>query len=520
MTRTAALLFALALAPADLGCKKDQAESRPARVGRTNVPAADPRLPAPHPLAAEPEAAVYLANPAALVAAAGAYMPAPPSLQAVAEWLLGTQGPADFAALVAGQLDGTRPWAGAHVAGEDIVYVPLTPAGTTKVAEFLRSYPAKGKFGAVSVPAPAWTPGSGAPRSGGTGVSGVRLAWVDQASNTLTLASTPEGLATGRELAIKYKAAPVWAVLGQARGQAWLGKFPYARTEVKGAGLHQLTVTAQATPGQALPLPRELAPGSLTGALQAAPLAVGVSSRWSGYRDGVRQVINGMQAGVNRAGFAAKMMLDPIVNQATRTLKHWNGRVLVGVGPARHIRLGFGADDPHAAHRTLLTLLRDIIDNLQLARMFVANIPNASLKKTASSPDIWLLTVNGISQNLPPDLRTITENGRLSVAFNGNAHGGGVFFVAGPKADSELKTWLDVIAKATPGRSSNDDLVAATLAVSPKALGPLLSAGPSEKLLPLVLGLSADREPTQVVVKLQSNGNRIEAELSGPALKP
>ena len=521
MSRLAALALALALAAPSGGCKK-QPQQRPVRQGRDEVAApADPRLPAAHPLAREPDAGAFVEAPAALALAADAFVPAAPSLAEAAELLLRTQGPDDWAQATAQALDGQRPWAGAHVAGEDVVHLPLTKARVDQVQGLLARYPKRGDFGAVELPRAGLELRGGdlIPTAGKPPAASARLrfAWVDAAGATLTLADTPEGLATGRELPRTYGGRPLWFSLGEARGKELLGRFPYGRIQGGGAGLHSLDITAVARPGQPLPVLRDLAPGALTGAL-SKDLAVGATTRWTGYKDAVRDAIHEMQAQVDRAGFAGKMMLDPIADQATRVLKTWNGRVLVGVGPARHVRVALGAEDPHAAHRGLLTLVRDISDNLQLARMFVSNVPNVALKKVGDTPDVWLLSVSGITNQLPAEVRTLADDGRLRVAFSSSAHAGALLLVIGPRADAELKTW---VAEANAGASGKDgmkDLASASLAAGPQALIPLLQAGDSpKKLLGAVLGLGADRAPTRVV--LRQVDQRFEISVRGPEPK-
>lgn len=517
MPRHAVLALALAFAGLSVlggtGCKKQQ--QRPTRVGRDDVtaPAADPRLPAPHKLSREPDAALHVAAPAELLAAANAYVPATPTLGKLGEFVLGTQGPAELAQGIAAQLDGTRAWTGAHVAGEDILQLPLVRGGANKVQDLLARYPKRGDFGAVELPPAALQVRDGELVTSTGGPK--RLAWVDAGAGTLTIAGTLEGLATGRELAKAYGARPVWGTLVEARGKILLGRFPYGRISATGEGLHELDITAAARPGQKLPVMRDIAPGALSGALQGKEIAAGASTRWTGYKEAVREAIHQMQVQVDRAGFAGKMMLDPIADQATRVLKMWNGRALVGIGPARHIRVGLGADDPHAAHKALLTLLRDITDNLQLARMFVSNIPNASLKRIQENPDIWLLTVSGIANQIPADYRTLLDDGRLRVAFNGHAHAGALLVVVGPKADSELKQWVTE-SSAAPAGKDGKDLAAVTLAVSPEAVAPLLKITTLEKLLPALLNLSADREPTRVVMRQVEE--TYEITVRGPAI--
>ncbi len=519
MSRLAALALALALAGSSGGCKK-QPQQRPDRVGRdaAAVPAAaaDPRLPAAHKLAKAPDAGAFVESPAALALAAGAFMPTPPPLALIGELLLSTQGPADWAKATSEQLDGQRPWSYVHVAGEDVTHLPLTKAGVAQTQKLLARYPRRGDFGAVELPRPAleMIGGTFAPP---TAVSKPRLAWVDEASATLTIAVTPAGLATGRELPRTYGGRPLWFSLGEARGKELLGRFPYGRIEGTGAGLHSLDITAAARPNQPLPTLRDLAPGALSGAL-SKDLAIGATTRWTGYKEAVREAIHQMQAQVDRAGFAGKMMLDPIADQATRVLKMWNGRVLVGVGPARHLRVALGAEDPHAAHRALLTLVRDISENLQLARMFVSNVPNVALKKVGDDPDVWLLSVSGISNQLPAEARTLVEDGRLRIAFSSSAHGGALLLVVGPKADAELKGWVADTNAGTSGKEGMKDLASATLAVGAGALIPLVQSGDNvNRIIGAVLGLGADRTPTRVV--LRQVEQRFEISVRGPEPK-
>jgi hypothetical protein len=497
--RTAPYALALALALGGVACKKQQ-QSPPARKGRVDTPAApaDPRLPAPHRLSAEPAAAAHLANPAATLAAAAAFSTEVPPFAELAEQVLATQGPADLAKAMAPHVDPDAAWTGAHVSGEDILQIPLKRASVGTVDALLRKYPKQGEFGAVALPRPALELRGGniAPPAGNPPT---RLAWVDTRAGTLTLAGTPAGLATGRLLAPQYGKRPLWFTVDDTRGPALLGKFPYARVTGTGDGVADVDITAAAKPGKELPGVKDLAPGAFPGMHTGPGIAVAASTRWTGYKEAVRELTHQLQTIVNNAGFAGKMMLDPIADQATRVLKSWNGRVFAGVGPARHVRVGLGADDPAAAGKGLLTLLRDITENLQLARMFVSNVPNAGLKK--ASDDIWLLTVSGIANQIPAAYRTILDDGRLRIAFASSPHAGGVLVVIGPRADAELKTWLAAAATGASGKDGTRDLAAFTLAAGAKSLDPLLGKSRLEDVLKEVLALSADQPPTQVVVR-------------------
>jgi hypothetical protein len=501
--RIAPIALALSLALGGAACKKQQQQT-PERRGRADSPAAvpaDPRLPAPHRLSQEPPAGAHFADPAAMLAVAATYSSEVPTFAELAELVLATQGPADWAKAMAPHLAADAAWTGASVAGEDVLHIPLKRSDVAQAEALLAKFPKAGEFGAVTLPRPALElrqskigPPAGTPPP--------RLAWIDGRNATLTIAGTPQGLATGRTLAAQYGKRPLWLTLENARGEALFDKFPYGRVTAIGDGTHDLDVVATARQGQELPQRRDLAPGAFPGMHAGPGLVAAASTRWTGYKDAVRETTHRLQTMVNNAGFAGKMMLDPIADQATRVLKTWNGRVFVGVGPARHVRLALGADDPNAAGRGLLTLLRDIIDNLQLARMFVSNVPNAGLKKVADDPDIWLLTATGLANQIPADYRTLLDDGRLRIAFANSAHCGGLLVVVGPKADAELKTWLAAAIAAAPGKDGLKDLVDVTFAVGAKSLDPLLQQAENPgDFARAALALSADQPATQVVVR-------------------
>lgn len=510
--------LAAALVLAAPGCKKTPespgtAHARKGRDDSARPAPAGPRLPEPHRLAKEPDAGAYLAKPAALLSSLDAYIPQAPALASIAELVLGTQAPADLASSLARHVVGDRPWAGVHVAGEDIIAIPVRPG--PDLAAALKPFPPRGDFGAVELPAPAI---DAAQRDGRPPAA--RLAWLDGQTNTLVFASTLQGLATSRQLAATYGGRPVWGTLSAARAAAFIPDFPYARVGVVGEGLHSLDLTALAVSGRPLPSPRDIVPGALTGMLASPEIALGASTRWPGYKKAVSDAIRELNANVDRAGFAAKMMLDPMVDQAAKVLRRWNGRAMLAVGPANHIRIGLGADEPIPAHRELLGLLRTILDNLQLARMF-ADVPAASMRKVADEPAaVNLLTVDGLSRNVPAIARPVfDEKGRLRVAISASEHGGGILLVIGPDPGPVLTRWLGQLSAGQAAKSTTDDLVAGVLAVSPEHLETLMREPPKEMaLLGAILGLTADREPTRLVV--EQKPDRYHAAVRGPEVSP
>lgn len=510
-----AALAAAALVLAAPGCKKAPKSAdptaqadRPTRRGRVD---SGPKLPAPHELSKEPDAGAFVGEPATVLAGVRSYLSEAPPLPTFARLVLATQAPAELAGELAPHVVGDRPWSAVHVAGEDIVVLPV--AQHPDVAAALAGLPARGDFGAVELPAPALdiSPRDGDPPA-------PRLAWLDGQTHNLVFAATLPGLATSRHLARTYGARPLWGTLAAARAKALVPEFPYARVAAVGEGLHALDLTAFAVPGAALPVPKDIAPGALTGMLRGPDIAVAGSTRWPGHKKAVGDIIRQINAAVDQAGFAAKLMLDPLADQAARALRRWNGRVLVAVGPARHLRAGLGADDPAAAQRDLLAFFRSLLDNLSLARMFV-DVPGASLRKHSDSPQVHVLTVDGLSRNVPAAARPVLDDkGRLRVAFGVSERAGGVLVVVGPDPGPVAQQW---IAAADQGddRAAADDLVAGVFSLGPERLRTVLEALQAQSqaaFVSAVLGLDADREPTTFVV--EQKPDRYHATVRGPEL--
>ncbi|MCY1010559.1 hypothetical protein OV079_34345 [Nannocystis pusilla] len=293
-------------------------------------------------------------------------------------------------------------------------------------------------------------------------------------------------------------------------------EFPYARVAAAGQGLHVLDVHVLEAPGKPLPSSPDLANGALTGMLKVPELAAGVSTRWPGHKKAVADAIKQMNAGVDRAGFAAKLMLDPLVDQAAKALRRWNGRVLLGAGPARHLRLGLGADDPAAGYRDLVGCLRTLVDNLSLARMF-ADVPGASFK-VGDNPTVYLLSVDGVSRHVPAVGKPLLDDrGRLRVALAADERAGGLLVVIGPEPLPVIQRWAKAAGEGEPAKNSADDLLSAVLAVSPERLKPLLQTTSQSLLVTGALGLDADRDPTLMV--LQRKPDRYFATVRGPELE-
>ena len=115
---------------------------------------------------------------------------------------------------------------------------------------------------------------------------------------------------------------------------------------------------------------------------------------------------------------------------------------------------------------------------------------------------------------MPADLRTLTEDGRLRLAFSSSAHAGAVLVVVGPRADAELKTWVAEANAGVSGKEGMKELASATIAISPGSLIPLLQSGDRRDWTKTLLGLTADRSPTRVM--LRQVEQRFEISIRGP----
>ena len=83
---------------------------------------------------------------------ASAALPGVPPLMNVAALLIATQAPADLAERLAPLVADRRPWVGARVAGEDILFLPLREGELDAAASALEGYPTATDFGAVELP--------------------------------------------------------------------------------------------------------------------------------------------------------------------------------------------------------------------------------------------------------------------------------------------------------------------------------------------------------------------------------
>lgn len=480
------LALALSFAVADTGCKRESGKTRVHRPGRAAV-----SLPEPLPIPDTPDAGIHLAAPGAFFSDLAQFVPLEPGR--VVAGILREQTAANLADTIAPHIDTTAAWDGMRLqtgsAAEEILHLPVAAAGVDQVASALANLETRGDFGARVLPPKA--PGAQS-----------RLAYLDPQNASLTIADSLRGLATGPSLTQAAK-ADLWARLDGNFARGFSGDFPFASVEVAGTQLKDLTVTAYFGPGG--PLDTQLSPGALTGLLAAPGLAVGATARWSEHRTWVKQTIGQLKRQVDKAGFAAQMVLGKLVNQASTVLRSWNGKVFVGIGPKGHLAFGFGSDDPDKSKRALLATLNTAIGNLSMLRMFAKNVPQIGLRKQGSA---HLLTIIGIKNAVGPQLAPLLdERGRLRIAFASNPQVGAVYGLIGADAGNAIAGFGGAL---TPNAKAEQHLVAAQIAVDAAALAPLRQQPQQFDPGPL-FALAPSQPPIYLIV--QQFGDRYELRL-------
>jgi hypothetical protein len=489
----------LALGLVAAGCKTST--SGGAREARTQRQARVPGLPKPLPLPAEPVAALHVAKPSdALTTLAALIASDDPDLRAVLGRLVASL-PAGIETELVAHVDLERPWSAAIIDDQAISYVPIARESLDVVARLLEGKPAVGSFGAVDLGRPGGAPGA-------------KLAWLDQDAAALTLADTPEGLATGRELARAYGKEPLFATLDGERLRRLGLEASIGRVTATGVGLHDFEVTADGVVIDRAELDM-LADGALTGMLESPQVALGLSTKYAAHDEIVRSVLSEATRQVNRQNFLVRGTLQDMLRRGASVLRSWNGRVLAGVGPSRHLLLAFGANDVGTAQTATLHLVRGVIDNLSLARTFGVSVPTVRFAKnhaSAAGTSVHVVSLSRARNFLPSAAAPlIDDRGDLRVAMGFAERAGGAMMVVGPDAPDVLAQWLGQIEGATPASDSRGDLVAATVAVGPRSLAPLFTDTSGRA----ALQLSADTKPTRMVVR--RSGERWTMTVKGSA---
>ncbi|MCX4240899.1 hypothetical protein [Paraliomyxa miuraensis] len=459
-----------------------------------------PGLPRPLRLPDDAPIVIHVEAPGDALAGLSAYDPQLPDgrgllLQAVQR----LPGAGELEQTLAGAIDLDRPFDVASVEGQLIVQVPVVPARVDSIAALLADKPAVGRFGAVDLQ-----------RTAGPGP---KLAWLDRETSTLTLADDERGLATGRHLARAYGKQPLRVQLQGAEARKYAPQLVLEQLELRGAGPHDFELEAKGVPDEAFEPLAALQPGALTGLLESPRIAVGASSKYAHYDRDVKQILAEAKRNVDRQNFLIKGTLEDLLRRFGSVLRSWNGRTMVGVADD-HVLLGLGTDDTKKMGGALFHLITGLIDNLDLARSIGISVPRIRFqrnKTAAAGSNISVIALEDARKYVPREAASLVDGRgdlRIAVAFPSRAGAGMV--AIGPECHDVLGKWLEDVAAATPAKDSENDFIAATVAVDPAAVEPLLQGGDPAA----ILGLSAAREPTQI--EIERDGDAVKVRVRGP----
>jgi hypothetical protein len=508
------VLFSLSLALfAAPACKRTQTASdatpgtKAAGASASTPPKRErrkPGMPRPLRLPADAPIVIHVESPGDAIAGLHAYAPELPVGRSLLQQLVQQlPGAGELEQQLAGAVDLARPLDVASVDGQLIVHVPILPARVESVVALLADKPPVGRFGAVDLQRGA--------------VTGPKLAWLDREAGTLTLADDERGLASGRHLAKAYGKQPLRVQLQGAEARKYAPQLVLEQLDLQGAGLHDFELEAKGVPPEVFAQLEALQAGALTGLLQSPRIAVGASSKYAHYDRDVKKLLADAKRTVDRQSFLVKGTLEDLLRRFGSVARSWNGRTMVGVGPKNHLLVGVGAQSPQKLGGALFHLVNGILDNLELARTIGIEVPKLRFQRnkgSAAGHNISVLALEDARRYLPPEATPLLDGKgdlRIAVAFPERSGAGMV--VIGPDCNTVLGQWLEDTAAATPASDSESDFVAATVAVDPTALAPLLSGGDPAALL----GLSAVREPTRVTVA--RNDDVVKVRVQGPEVE-
>lgn len=460
--------------------------------------AQQPALPRALPLPDRPPAAVHVAAPAQVLAAIGSTND---DGRALLRRIVAEGGPRFETGLI-DHLDLERAWSGALVGGQPIVALPIDRDHLGQVVNLLAGKKPSGEFGAVELARPE-------------GELGPRLAWLDRTSSTLYLADDLPGLATGPELARAYGKHRLFATLDGEQLRSHGAPFDLGRITAEGesvADFHVRTDSATGVPGL-----DQISEGALTGLLTSPELLAAGTSRYAHYQQTVKKMIGDATRTVAEQNFLVRGVLEDMLKRYNAVLRSWNGRVLLGLGPQRHVALALGADDPKKATGAVAGLIDAAIDNIELARNFGIDAPRLRFKRNKANSagvSIHVLAVEGARKQLPSEVASLVDDkGDLRIAFAGSDHAGAVMVMVGPTCDAALARWIDSTKGATAGHETKGDLVSASFAGDAESLTSLAES----QSIAALFGLAPKRAPTVAVVKRAGQG--FDAHVRGPAPK-
>ncbi len=450
------------------------------------------RLPEPLPLPADPRAAAWIASPSQAIARLEPYSPVAVDARAAGRELLAATTTTELAELISAAIDLDAPFANVVLDEEEVIRLSISADQRTGLQAALAKLDKVGEFGAVALPRPPLAEGEPPPRAGR---AKAWLAWIDeQDGGALVLANSERGLVTARNLDEAYGKQPVFFTLDPS---ALPLPIDVPVTRVRGEGdlarLHvDVVMTQGADPLAEIPI----AAGTMSGLLHGPGVALGASSRYAEHEQTVKQVIAEVNAQVAELPFLMRGIGEDLAKKLNTTLRSWDGRLLVALGPSGHVRLAYGADDPEKAKVAALRLLQTVVDNIKLARNFVSEIPRVTLRRNVATGDgqsIDVVVLHDALGTVPSELRSLVDAERkLNVAMAWSERAGGGVIVVGPRAPDELARWLDETAKAPSGADTKEQLFAAMVAAEPTTLRTLMQAEPDMSTL---LGLEAGGGP-------------------------
>jgi hypothetical protein len=479
------------------------------------------RLPDPLPLPEHPKVASWIAQPSSAIAMIAPYSPVPIDLREGATQMFANLTEPALAAELGRALNLQAPFANVMLDdGQEVVRLSLTSESRTTLAGRLGELEAVGKFGAVRLPKPPPPPsadGSQPPaRAGGR----EWLAWIDEGDGgTLVLANSLEGLVTGRTLAGAYGQQPVFFTVDPSQLPLQVD-VPFERVTGRG-DLSAVVIEAQALEGQNPFAELPLETGTLAGLLDAPQISAGASSRYADHEETVREIIIEVNSAVDRLPFLVRSIGEGIAAKLASALRTWDGRALVALGPANHVRIAYGTGDVEKSRVAVLRLLQSVVDNISLARNFSSDVPRVSLRRKVAKVegvDIETLVIHDAAR-FASELRPfVDEEGRLNIAMAWSERAGGGMIVIGPKPKTELTHWLEETKSSQDHSATATQLVAASFAANPEQLRPLL--GGPDIALEQLLALSATGPRWRVTVTDKGAGKYIIDVLTPGPPKP
>jgi len=497
------VLLASLLALSPLACKPSGGSAKAPVTDSTTARPPGPKMPRPYSLPAKPEAVVHVDAPKQLLAEILSYSPGSMTpRQAIAQALRSSG--QSFETQLSPHVGLHRSWNMAIVEGQTIVHVPLHKKGVAQVAAVLSKLPPEGDFGAVRIPR--------------QGQDGPKLAFLDRHNDMLTLADDLRGIATGPELGRAYGKQEVNIAVDARQAARYGARLGAERATVTGS-MNDLRIEIEGT--SPLPPGLPVSEGALTGLLESKQIALGGSTKYTDYKGQVDAILSQGRRQVSSLPSIAQGNGKELLNRATGMLRSWNGRSMVGVGPANHLQLGLGSDDPQQMGSATLYFVRGVLSNIKTVkslRSFGVKIDVPTVRFTANAAkvgneSIHLVVLENARKYVPAEVHPLlSEDNKLQIAMAFPKRAGAGMFVVGRKSNAVLANWLRDTQKATPGAKTTGHLASATVAVGAKALQTVMQAGFDPFS---VLGFTANRPPTRVVVQRTGQSYVIRLKRAG-----